>query len=82
LDRNLRRDSVSEEYSEASSNTAAMSSTELSTAVAPTGRDVLSEVPTKSLTSGRQVAMDAVEDIVFGSVRAHMCDMKDFANAS
>jgi hypothetical protein len=45
-----------------------MTSTEVSTAVAPAGRDVLSEVPVKALPGSKQVAMDAVEDIVYGSV--------------
>jgi hypothetical protein len=53
-----------------------MTSTEVSTAVAPARRDMLSEVPVKGLSSGKHVAMDAVEDIVFGSVRTHYCDFQ------
>jgi hypothetical protein len=45
-----------------------MASTGVSTTVAPAGRDVLSDVPVKALSGSKQVAMDAVEDIVYGSV--------------
>jgi hypothetical protein len=52
-----------------------MTSTEVATAVAPARRDVLSDVPVKALSSGNQVAMDAVEDIVYGSVGSHCCEV-------
>jgi hypothetical protein len=45
-----------------------MTSTEVPVAVSPAGRDALSDAPVKALSGGKQVAMDAVEDIVFGSV--------------
>lgn len=54
-----------------------MTTTEASTAVAPTGRDVLSDVPVKALSNGKKVVMDAVEDIVFGSVRSQ-CDTSTY----
>jgi hypothetical protein len=48
-----------------------MTSTEVATAVAPARRDALSDVPVKALSNSKQVAMDAVEDIVYGSVSSH-----------
>jgi hypothetical protein len=59
-----------------------MTSTEVATAVAPAGRDVLSDVPVKALSSGKQVAMDAVEDIVYGSVSSHCCEVINIWNYS
>jgi hypothetical protein len=59
-----------------------MTSTEVARAVAPAGRDVLSDVPVKALSSGKQVAMDAVEDIVYGSVSSRCCEVINVWNYS
>src|SRR5271169_2391200 len=53
-----------------------MSTTEVQLAAVPVGREVFSDMPVKTIVNKQHVVMDAVEDIVFGSVSSFYCDSR------